>query len=68
MTSRRESMTEDTETSMLWAVFEPATSALARRLLNYMRNCMVVIPEYEVLNELCFWTLSIVWCLKNKQN
>jgi hypothetical protein len=20
------------------------------------------------LNELCFWTLSIVWCLKNKQN
>jgi hypothetical protein len=21
-----------------------------------------------VLNELCFWTLSIVWCLKNKQN
>jgi hypothetical protein len=20
----------------------------------------------EVLNELCFWTLSIVWCLKNK--
>jgi hypothetical protein len=20
-----------------------------------------------VLNELCFWTLSIVWCLKNKQ-
>jgi hypothetical protein len=22
----------------------------------------------RVLNELCFWTLSIVWCLKNKQN
>jgi hypothetical protein len=21
-----------------------------------------------VLNELCFWTLSIVWCLKNKHN
>jgi len=21
-----------------------------------------------ILNELCFWTLSIVWCLKNKQN
>jgi hypothetical protein len=21
----------------------------------------------EMLNELCFWTLSIVWCLKNKQ-
>jgi hypothetical protein len=21
-----------------------------------------------VLNELCFWTLSIVWCLKDKQN
>jgi hypothetical protein len=21
-----------------------------------------------VLNELCFWTLFIVWCLKNKQN
>jgi hypothetical protein len=22
----------------------------------------------QFLNELCFWTLSIVWCLKNKQN
>jgi hypothetical protein len=22
----------------------------------------------QCLNELCFWTLSIVWCLKNKQN
>jgi len=22
----------------------------------------------DMLNELCFWTLSIVWCLKNKQN
>jgi hypothetical protein len=20
------------------------------------------------MNELCFWTSSIVWCLKNKQN
>jgi hypothetical protein len=24
--------------------------------------------RYALLNELCFWTLSIVWCLKNKQN
>jgi hypothetical protein len=22
----------------------------------------------KVLNALCFWTLSIGWCLKNKQN
>jgi hypothetical protein len=22
----------------------------------------------SMANELCFWTLSIVWCLKNKQN
>jgi hypothetical protein len=22
----------------------------------------------NILNKLCFWTLSIVWCLKNKQN
>jgi hypothetical protein len=23
---------------------------------------------FILLNKLCFWTLSIVWCLKNKQN
>jgi len=22
--------------------------------------------QFLVLNELCFWTLSIVWCLKKK--
>jgi hypothetical protein len=26
------------------------------------------VHESFLLNELCFWTLSIVWCLKNKQN
>jgi len=26
------------------------------------------MKTYPVLNELCFWTLSIVWRLKNKQN
>jgi hypothetical protein len=29
-----------------------------------------IILHYIIflLNELCFWILSIVWCLKNKQN
>jgi hypothetical protein len=35
-------------------------------------KALYTITEYSrhnlVLNELCFWTLSIVWCLKNKQN
>jgi hypothetical protein len=26
------------------------------------------VSAINSLNELCFWTLSIVWCLKNKQN
>jgi len=31
----------------------------------YMRSFLYQIQE---LKELCFWTLSIIWCLKNKQN
>jgi len=27
---------------------------------------MAVRQYLEVLNKLCFWTLSIVWCLKKK--
>jgi hypothetical protein len=29
-------------------------------------ECVCVRPQN--FEELCFWTLSIVWCLKNKQN
>jgi hypothetical protein len=29
---------------------------------------MILRRDSKSLNELCFWTLSIVWCLKNKQN
>jgi hypothetical protein len=41
-----------------------------------MKTCIHCVSKYQalkdsddgvlVLNELCFWTLSIVWCLKNK--
>jgi hypothetical protein len=30
----------------------------------HIKNCVNRHP-YTVLNELYFWTLSIVWCLKN---
>jgi hypothetical protein len=33
-----------------------------------MKNVHGLKQEEWVLNELCFWNLSIVWCLKNKQN
>jgi len=35
------------------------------------RQCLTPIVlkiKQNELNKLCFWTLSIVWCLKNKQN
>jgi hypothetical protein len=33
---------------------------------NLPEGC--IWAQTPMLNELCFWTLSIVWCLKNKQN
>jgi hypothetical protein len=41
------------------------TAALYLYVINF---CRILTMVYLVLNELCFWTLSIVWCLKNKQN
>jgi hypothetical protein len=36
--------------------------------LAFSKCALCSFRDAHPLKELCFWTLSIVWCLKNKQN
>jgi uncharacterized membrane protein len=45
------------------------TLVLSHLMKAHSRHvCIVDDSKSKDTNELCFWTLSIVWCLKNKQN
>jgi hypothetical protein len=35
---------------------------------SYLTSFHATNEQHHSLKELCFWTLSIVWCLKNKRN
>jgi hypothetical protein len=71
--SSRSSEEEEEEASSLgkssMAVFDGSRSQLYG--VTYSTQGDGVVRDKWIqtaLNELCFWTLSIVWCLKNKLN